>query len=70
MNRDDSPGATWGEVCFGEDVEGAAGASGELAGGSRSPFGSLSGLQLRLHPDFQDISLDFAAQPMLFVPKL
>jgi hypothetical protein len=69
MNLDDSPGAAWGEVCLGEDVDGAAGASGELAGRSCGPFASLPGLQPILHPDRGDISPDFPAQPMLFLTK-
>jgi hypothetical protein len=69
LNRDDSPGAAWGEVCFGEDIEGAVGASGGLAERSCGPFGSLSGLQPILHPDRGDIARDFPAQSMLLITK-
>jgi len=40
-NLDDSSGAACGEVCLGEDVEAAGGASAELAERSSDPASDL-----------------------------
>lgn len=70
LNRDDSPGAAWGKVCFGEDAEGCGGASASSRDApphSSLLFSSLCGLQPHVQPGRGDIPADFRAPPMLFL---